>query len=62
MNYLNEAELNMVKGLLHYLNDSFGGNSLAADVEFTDSNGDILGRVEYVSEAEEYVFKPGTCR
>jgi hypothetical protein len=51
-NYLAEAELNQVKGLLHYLNQHFSpsDSGLAADVTLTDSNGENVGLVSWEPE------------
>lgn len=58
-NYMDEGELNSIKGLLHYLNDNLQppGSSVAADVKLIDGNGDTLGVLEYSSDADCYVFQ-----
>lgn len=51
MIYLNEQELNQVKGLLHYLNENMLPNEgVGVDVALTDSNGESLGTVRYISD------------
>lgn len=50
---INEAELNSIKGLLHYLNEQDSGDTdLAFDVAVIDSNGDTLARIERQGEKD----------
>ena len=61
--FMNENDLNRVKGLCHYLNESFGlpgEASMAVEVKLSDSNGEPLGAVDYHDESERYVFFYGT--
>jgi hypothetical protein len=48
--FVNEQELNSIKGLLHYLNNNFtpDGGQVSADVNVIDSNGESVGRIEWV--------------
>lgn len=69
---LNEAELNALKGLMHYLNAApskpvtrsegqpaatVAHAGLSFDVNIVDSNGDVLGMIKH--EGNEYNFYPG---
>lgn len=51
-NYLDEQELNQVKGLMHYLNGNLtpGHGGLVANIVLTDSNGEAAGVVSYEGE------------
>lgn len=59
-NYLNEQELNAVKGLMHYLNTSMdpkdGGATLSPDVALFDSNGERCGNIAYNANEGAYVL------
>jgi len=54
---LNEAELNQIKGLLHYLNAISEEDARAFDVNVIASNGECLGSLQYDGFA--YMFHPG---
>lgn len=60
--YLTEAELNRIKGLVHYLNENLmdatgtDAGSAAADVALTDTNGEHLGDIKYNRDAKAYAF------
>lgn len=57
--FASEEDLNKIKGLLHYMNESFGlpeNAKMSAEIKLTDSNGDILGVVDYNDPLERYVF------
>jgi hypothetical protein len=51
-NYVSEAELNVIQGLLHYLNQNMIPNEVevGADITLTDPNGDSLGTIAYERE------------
>jgi hypothetical protein len=52
---MTEQELNIIKGLMHYLNSDFS-QELDAEVKIGDSNGDTLGVI--VRDGVEYKFTP----
>jgi hypothetical protein len=59
---INEAELNAIKGLVHYLNYSDGSESdLAFDVSIIDPNGETLARIERQA-AQDYQLLFGDGR
>ena len=52
---MNEAELNAIKGLMHYLNDKDHAD-LAFDVDVVDSNGDVLCRLKMCDTEYQMIF------
>jgi hypothetical protein len=57
---VNENELGVIKGLLHYLNDAVdpATKNIDAEVKLSDSNGESLGLVVWDTGEEAYVFRP----
>lgn len=54
---INEAELNAIKGLMHYLNDKLSDSAdLSFDVKAIDSNGDVLVRLERIDNEYQLLF------
>ena len=58
MNYISEQELNTIKGLLHYLNESLphGHAQIDVEAELTDANGESLGSIRWEPNTERYVL------
>jgi hypothetical protein len=55
--FIAEAELNAIKGLMHYLNQpNAADDSMTFEVRMIDANGDSLGSIKR-GEAE-YVYFP----
>jgi len=58
--FVTEDDMNRIKGLLHYMNESFGppgAVNMAAEIKLTDSNGDTLGVIDFENmSVERYVF------
>ena len=54
---INEAELNAIKGLMHYLNEKDGSAvDLAFDVDVVDSNGETLCRIRRCDTEYQVIF------
>lgn len=57
--YMTENELNVLKGLLHYLNTSMGKPAecqIGVDIAVIDSNGERLCNIEY-NDGPGYVLE-----
>lgn len=57
---MTKQEMNVIVGLLHYLNQHVkpGDKNLDAEVKVTDSNGDALGVIAWSPSDDEYTFTP----
>lgn len=61
-NFLTEVDIHRIKGLLHYMNESFDlpqPAGMSAEVKLTDSNGDPIGVIDYNDAMERYCFYYG---
>lgn len=58
MQYLNEQDLNAVKGLIHYLNENLQADTtgLTAEVSLIDSNGEAAGVIKESSGPGGYAL------
>jgi hypothetical protein len=57
--FITENDMHRIKGLLHYLNESFDlpqPAGMSAEIALHDSNGEKLGVIDYEDSAERYVF------
>lgn len=57
---ITENELNVIKGLMHYLNANVlpPASVLDAEISLSDSNGEPLGRLAFDTSATMYCFYP----
>lgn len=52
---LNQRELNIIQGVMHYLN-STDSELLCFDVQIIDPNGDRAGRLEYTGDDYQFFY------